>query len=627
MRNASIDIESKNKRFINYIYILLSILVFLSPLLYVDALHNPSALPRSALLGVFSSACLIVFISFLFNDGVHLHFPKAATFLLAFVFWTLLSLSWSEHKPSSYIALMSLLGLFVLFLSASQVRGWNQFRTIILLSVVAASIAALIGLLQNWGIDLFGIRYVLTMGSTFYFKTHATLYFDLIFPVSLALLLTLENRYAKLIISAMSGLILGYLLESHARGAWLALASVVLMLSLFFVKRSNTRSLVILRVKKNWGFIALVILIGVVIFSVPGKVEERWQQKTEKGVIFDNSTDVRLVNYRNSIDLLIDNPMVGVGYGAFWKGFREHMNHPMHNAGSYEYNYMYRLHNDLYQIFIELGLIGGFIALGFYYYSAKSGVTAIRRGISDNEKIICLGLIFALFASGIHSLVDFPLHKPSSSIQMFLWLGLLASYEKNKYITFDSISKSIKLLISFLVIILVATTQIFYYQSLLGNHYFYKSDVAINSGDCNSAKNYIDKSHDHFSLYLPAHLARVDIYNNCEKSDEKLFDVINSELLWDDTNIQALLKRGDMYYTLGAYDRSLKDYSKVVAILPQRPLALMKVAVAKIALGDVQAGVAELQKLEQIFPEFTPIQDVMKQLNIVPISTSPSDNN
>lgn len=616
--------EKQGHGFVEYIYILIAALVFLSPLLYINALHNPSALPRSALLGIFSSAALLVFIRFLFKKEIRFHVPKASIFLLAFVFWALLSLEWSAHQPSSYIALMSLSGLFTVFLSAAQLRGLYRLRNILLLSVVAASIAAAIGLLQNWGIDLFGLRYVLTMGSTFYFKTHATLYFDLIFPASLALLLILEKTHTKLIISIMSGLILGYLLESHTRGAWLALVSVAFILSMFFIIRSNTRSLVFLRLKKNWVFFVLIILIGVFIFSVPGKVEKRWNQKTENGVVFDSSTDVRLVNYRNSLELIKKNPLAGVGYGAFWKGFREYMNHPKLNPNSYEYNYMYRLHNDLYQIFVELGLVGGFVFLAFGYYSIKSGVSAVRGDINDNEKIICLGLIVALFASGVHSLVDFPLHKPSSAIQIFLWLGLLASYDTKKYITFDKVSTSIKVLIAFCIIIFISITQVFYYKYLLGNHYFYKADIALNSGECGSAKRYIDESQNYFSLYLPSHLKRVDIYIDCEKSDEKLFNVIDSELSWDDTNIHALLKRGDMYYRLGLYDRSLKDYSSAVAILPQRPLALMKVVIAKIALGDVQGGIKELQNLEQKFPDYTPVKNVLKQLNVTPKVTVPA---
>jgi O-antigen ligase len=610
--------EYQDQRFTNYIYIVIATLVFLSPLLYFNPLHNPSALPRSALLGVFSGIGLLIFVGFLFKGGVRFHAPKASVFLLVFVFWALLSVSWSVHKPSSYIALMSLSGLLVAFLGATQIHGFYRLRNIVLLSVVAASIAAVIGLLQNWGMDYYHLRYVFTMGSTFYFKTHATLYFDLIFPVSLALLLTLDKTYTKLTVSVLSGFILGYLLESHTRGAWLALVSVAFFLAIFFIIRSNVRSLVFLRVKKNWVFVALVILIGFTIFSAPGKVEKRWQQKTENGAIFDSSTGVRLVNYRNSLELIKNNPLTGVGYGAFWKGFREYMNHPKLNPNSYEYNYMYRLHNDLYQIFVELGLVGGFVFLAFCYYSIKSGVSAIRGDINDNEKIICLGLIAALFASGMHSLVDFPLHKPSSAIQMFLWLGLLASYDKTKYITLDNISKSIKILIALIIIAFIIFTQIFYYRYLWSNHYFYKADVALRLGDCGSAKKYIDESQGYFSLYLPSHFNRVNIYIECEKSDEKLFNVITSELFWDDTNIQALLKRGDLYYQLGLYDRSLKDYSKAVAILPQRPLALMKVAVAKIALGDVQSGINELKNLEKRFPEYTPVKNVLKQLNVVP---------
>lgn len=607
---------SQNPLFIKFIFIVTAVMVFLSPLLYVDALHNPSALPRSALLGAVSSVFLLGFIWFLFKDKLSVHISSTSILLFIFVLWSSVSLLWSEHKPNSYIELVLLWGLFIVFLFASQLRSGKALKNIVILSVIAASIAALIGILQNWGVEPIALRYELSMGSTFHFRTHATLYLDLIFPVSLVLILIAKNTRSKLFFSVMSGCILGYLLESHTRGSWLALIGLVVILLLFFAIRSKARTLISKKLRKSWRFVILVALIGFTVLIIPGQVEERWQQKTEKGVILDSSSSVRLVNYRNSLDMFVENPVLGVGYGGFWKAFREYMNHPTLNPNSYESRYMYRLHNDLYQIFLELGLIGGLLAIGFYFFSIRAGISAIGSDIDDDDKLICFGLILALLASGIHSMVDFPLHKPSSAIQIFLWLGLLASFEKTKVIALDFLDKNAKILMLLIALVYVIATQTFYYKYLSGNHYFYKADIAIENGDCEAAKKYIDQSHQYFDFYFFSHLHRVDIYVQCEKSQEKLFNVINEELIWDDSNIQALLKRGDIYYQLGLYDRSLKDYSRVVAILPHRPLGAFKQAAAKIALGDIQTGVMELKRLEQAHPDYKPVKDLLRQLNV-----------
>lgn len=612
-----------NPQFVKFIYIVTAVMVFLSPLLYVDALHNPSALPRSVFLGFISSVFLIGFIGYLFKGKLRLKVTSSFILLLAFVLWSSLSLLWSVHKPNSYIELVHLWGLFIVFIFATQFQGERVLKNIVILSVIAATIAAFIGLLQNWGIEVLSLRYLYTMGSTFYFKTHATLYFDLIFPVSIALVLLAKRMHSKLVFSVMSGCILGYLLESHTRGAWLALVSLSVMLLLFFLIKSKTRTLIFSRLRKSWAYVVLVFLIGVSILTIPGQVEQRWQEKTEKGIVFESSTSVRLVNYRNSLDLFSENPVLGVGYGAFWKGFREYMNHPTLNPNSYGSRVMFRLHNDLYQIFIELGLIGGLLAIGFYYFSIKSGIKAIGGDdISDDEKIICFGLVLALFASGVHSVVDFPLHKPSSAMQMFLWLGLLVSFDKGKFITLDFVEKRIKIGIMLVLMFYIIAVQMFYYRYLQGNHYFYKAESALESENCGAAINHIDQSHNYFDFYMPSHSTRVDIYKQCEKSEEKLFNTMNEELIWDDTQITALLQRGDMYYELGLYERSLKDYSKVVNILPHRPLAAFKKAAAKIALGDIQVGIMELKLLEQTHPDYKPVKDLLQRINAVPKRTT-----
>ncbi len=606
----------KKNNHIWVIIIFLSLMVFFSPLLYISPLHNPSALPRSAMLALISGLMLSGFSLFALRYKLQLILTRQLSYLILFVLWCSLSLVWSVHNASSYNQLMQLWPLLLVFVFASLLRGELKGRglmIIVVVSVVAASMAAITGLWQNWGLDVFGLRYYDFMGSTFYLSNHAVLYFDLVFPVSLALITVVPDKKLKWLLALMSASILGYLLESHSRGSWLALTGILLISLLAIVLCKGIRLFIVEKCKGSWKMLLLVFVMGGAIFIAPGQVDKKWQEKTQVSAVVEGGATVRLVSYRNAINLLLDNPVTGVGYGAFWKGFREYTNTPLVNPYFDENKTLYRLHSDIYQIFIETGLVGGLLILGFLFYSLKSAIKLVLYHKNSDERILLTGVLLAILASLIHSLVDFPLLKPSSASQFFLWLGIIAAFSQGRAFSLPD-SRVFRLGVLSISIIYFLIVGTFYTSYLVANHYFYKADMAFANNDCTQAKSYIDKSVNLFGLHLFSRLKRVDIYLQCESDKEILFNALNTELAWNDTEVTALLRRGDMYYSIGLYDKSQQDYAKVLSILPHRPLGAFKVAVTRIAQGNREQGVVELKSIAQKFPDFKPARDVLLQL-------------
>lgn len=606
----------KNNNYMLVIISLLSIMVFLSPLLYISSLHNPSALPRSAMLALVSGLMLSVFSLFTLRYKLQLVLTHQLSYLILFVLWCSLSLVWSVHNASSYNQLMQLWPLLLVFVFASQIRErlkGSGLMIIAVMSVMAAFMAAITGLWQNWGFSVFGLRYYNFMGSTFYLSNHAVLYFDLVFPVSLALIIVVPDKKLKWLLALMSASILGYLLESHSRGSWLALVGILLVSLLAVVFSRGIRLFIAEKCKHSWKMLLLVFVMGGAIFIAPGQVDKKWQEKTQVSAVVEGGATVRLVSYRNALNLFLDNPVKGVGYGAFWKGFREYANTPQVNPHFDENKTLYRLHSDIYQIFIETGLVGGLLILGFLFYSLKSAFRLVLHHENSDERILLIGLLLAVLASLIHSLVDFPLLKPSSALQFFLWLGIIASFSKGRAFSLPD-KRVFRVGLLSISVVYFSIVGAFYTSYLAANHYFYKADVAFANNDCTQAKSYIDKSVNLFGLHLFSRLKRVDIYLQCENDKEALFNVLNTELSWNDTEVIALLRRGDIYYSIGLYQKSQQDYAKVIEILPHRPLGRFKMAVTRIALGNKEQGIAELKAIAQKFPNFKPAGDALLKI-------------
>lgn len=81
------------------------------------------------------------------------------------------------------------------------------------------------------------------------------------------------------------------------------------------------------------------------------------------------STSIRLKWYKNAYAMLNDNPLTGVGYGAFRKGFAPYASTPNIVTSLQEDHAVAQLHNDPYQIFLELGIIGGSLIIFILHIS------------------------------------------------------------------------------------------------------------------------------------------------------------------------------------------------------------------------------------------------------------------
>lgn len=593
------------------IYII-SFSLLLSPVVYSKLFYDASHIPRMVLLSIASVPGIFVLL-FTLLQKQYFKFHKIHLLVLLFLIWATLSITWTVDFGNYAYEIINLWGYIGLFFIATYIAHYKNITILFVFTLTGALYASIIALLQNYGINPpYIYESASVMHSTFGFKNHFALYLDLIIPLAISLMLATESKKLRWLFVIASGILAGTLLELHTRGSWMTLFFWLLLTFVILFYFHNRKPELLSLIKRRRYELLSVLLLSCLIFASQGQIDEKWQRPITKGEVLDTSSKDRLIMYYNSIGMIKDNPFTGVGYGAFWKGFREYMNHPVIIKRSSSANYVYRLHNDPLQFFTEIGIPGGTLYLVIVFTILYMGLKVFNAQSNPYHKIIILGLVMSVSASFLHSLIDFPLHKPSSAIQYWVTLGLLSGlYIKH----FNKPSKvnNFYVVLSLLVILLfslVATT--FHVKNTKGNYYHRK---AILSGNCTEARKYIDKSIEEGGFYLMSHGYRVSIHIECRTPTPKLLQIIEEELAWDPTNIKALFYRGRVFLASGYPVRALKDFRKIVQILPHREHAKLYIAKSLLAMGKKHEAIISLENTIKDHPDFDNAVTLYNQIN------------
>ena len=595
------------------IALLLACALFLSPLLYFEALFNPFELPRYTMISIVSilvSAFLIIKL-WRSPDGAHWHPINIVIGIFALV--TAASGLWALDSGGYYLSIVPFVALILIYFVSTHL---HQHTTLLLgVTLIVALYAAIIGLLQSQNINPFNYRDADIMGSTFFYKNHAALYFDLVIPASLSLILITKNAWLRWSITIACAICLSYILETHTRGSWLALSITLLAVVIFLAIKKSQLEKVIQSIKKvKYELLAIAILTCTALYS-PSQMDESWSRESYYGEeVLDTSSSARLTIYKNSLNMLVENPM-GVGFGSFWKGFREYTNHPEVIPMTDANIVVYRAHSEPLQYFLELGLFGGFLVLFIFFYLMSIGVKTILSIEKTKYKILCLGLCSSLLASALHGVVDFPLHKPSSALQFWVLAGLLVGFANslsNKRLTI----RQTRITLAGFALLLVVITPIsanLYYDYIPGNIHHQNAVLAVDT-DCDTAITEIEAALDRSPYFFRTHNSRVDIYFKCVKDNNKLLPVLNQELAIDNNNVKALLKRGYIQLEQRQFEAAYKDFNKIKQLLPHRVYGKFGIAQTLLSSGNIQPGIIELKKVIKEHPEFN---EAKKQLSSV----------
>lgn len=593
---------------------ILACLLFVSPLLYVGVLRDPSDLPRYAALAFFVCLSYIVYVAYFFKGAVKISYTFVVLLALLYLLLAGFSGGWAVSPSTNLIYTIRLLCYVALFFIAVQIGSQRSIRIFLIASLLSAGITALIGLLQNHGYNIFGLR-AHAMGGTFTFKNHMALYLDLVIPAGFTLLLLSKNRIQEYVFAACLSLCLLYIFNAHTRGSYLALGVACIMcLAGYAAIPAIRKNLKLHFFEKKWTLAAIFLVVAVVA-QLPGKADWYEHRKKFSGDTVDMATRERLTAYNNVLSLIKENPVLGTGYGTFWKAYRPFTNHPLVSPRSNENLVFYRMHNDLLQIIVELGLTGGILCLAIIILSYKYGLRVLAVSQEPGKQLLLFGVLLSLSASLTHSMVDFPLIKPSSAEQIWLYLGLISGlYASHRSNTASIGTAWIKISTAVFAALLTISMGLYYRAYIIGSYYARKAEISLKNKNCGDSINYIEKSQKEFGHDFFVHRVRTYIQIDCNRNMSGLYDVLSQELAWDNTNIPALLKRGYILLASNWFDRAERDFKRVMYLLPNRASGFVGEAYVLTARGDYQQADKLLKRLQSRFPDNPDVKHAVERL-------------
>lgn len=201
-----------------------------------------------------------------------------------------------------------------------------------------------------------------------------------------------------------------FLSKSRAGIFFFATACTFFSLSVLFRKNA----------KKAVWFILFGALLGCLLLSWLGGDRALKELAT---AIYSSEYVGRVMLHGEARNILADHPLFGIGIGAFSGIF------PMYRTG-FRISFYEHLHNDIFQLLIELGIIGfSAVVLVFVTFLLKF-LMAGAKTKSLYKYYTSLGIFASFFYLGLHSLVDFPMriNAISSLFVMLLSLALLVMH-------------------------------------------------------------------------------------------------------------------------------------------------------------------------------------------------------
>lgn len=286
--------------------------------------------------------------------------------MIAFVGWMIVSSFYSGHVPStedsstywlyfSYNMLLFVpIGLFV------ERERWIDW----IFLVLAISL-----MLNNMVIEV-QLYYGSDRPVTFLrgaFMQSAILYVVLL-PIYLILALRARTRAMKILCWAFFLLSFGAFILLKTRGALLTMLVILPSMILFFVRD----------VKRLLAIAALFILSATIFFSIYPEAVERIE--TVKKFDAEQSVSERFLMWRSALDMIGDNPMMGVGFGNFEQKYQREYIQPEARE-----RWQGHAHNTYLQLWAETGLIGLAIYCSMFGYIL---VWSWRRRSSDYAAMI-----------------------------------------------------------------------------------------------------------------------------------------------------------------------------------------------------------------------------------------------
>jgi len=345
---------------------------------------------------------LILTAGYLFQKNGPLRIPAIVWIIIFLLALSAESMAWSFNLYKSWWSLKHAAGYAALFWFVYILRGELWWRALLWTVAWGAGFNAALGIAQANGIELFAgyFRQAAPPAGTLANKNLLGSYLVVALPAVLYLMISSRRWIER--ISAGVVLIAGVtaLFYVHSIASWISSLSAG-----FFLIAWSFRS------KRVVAIVIICIAVVCAAFVGANKIQH---------------SETRWAFNLNGLAIIKDHPQGGVGLGAFKTvyGFYRNAITDTPIAGFSKNRQPSRIHNDLIQAFVELGIAGGLTYIAIF---AVLIAMAWRVGTS-----MSMCLISGVIGLGINSLMDFPLQLPMVPVVIAVFAGIITGLYVDK---------------------------------------------------------------------------------------------------------------------------------------------------------------------------------------------------
>lgn len=396
--------------------------VALAPLVFLPSLYDPANLPQSAFIQVSALLLLALHLS---RRPASLPRPPLVWPLGAFLAWSALSLLWAGNRYEGTLVWMhwaacALIGLVAI----DVVCGPREARAVFLSLFAGGVTVALLGALQHLvHFDL--LPQAFPPAATFVNKNMAAGFVVMVIPIGAALLLETRTRAPAAGLLAGTGLMALFLVFTQSRSAWLALLAQGMLAAAVWLAGRGWSAWV------RWAVPAAGLALALVL-AMPRL--EGWRDAlptpdaAAREQVFRMDVKVasvrtRLAIWRNTLEMVADHPLGGVGLGnqplAYPAYARRAVVDPSAAAGL-QLDYA---HNDYLQLLAELGVVGLGLLAWLGVTLAKTAVAAVR-----GAGVPALAAVAGLLGVLADATFSFPCYRAVPPLVAAVLLGMLCRW-------------------------------------------------------------------------------------------------------------------------------------------------------------------------------------------------------
>jgi O-antigen ligase len=501
----------------------------------------------------------------LLRPNISLRIYKIDILIVLYVIFILASYLRTNGTSLNYKAILpQITGIAFFYLMRIYIKPTHIKNILFAVSIVSL-ICSIYGILQFLKVDPLVWDHLKTTPrsvSTFGHKNYFGMFLILTLPIIIYSLIVTKNKIFKVLFAF--SLIISYLalMVSNCRGAFIIFTILGILIPI--ISFNKLKVIFNFRNKAITALALLPLLLLIVAIATPAEIKENI-----KKIITEKQYQDRVNIYIASLEVVSNNPFLGVGNGNFLISHVKNIHH------KYQYSQPIQLldhcHNEYIEILLESGIFAFAIYLLLFLYLLVRLFRVRNKTENRDITILSILLFWSLMAFCLYSLFD--IAPRFSSTSLFLWLTIalfviLIENEPYKTININNVLVKNRIFTGLIAFVIIFSASILFVKIV---------------SNCFS---------DHY----------LELANRTNDPPKKI-QYLNEAVKLQPKSIEAIYQRGYLEFQLDNIQNSLSDYKKIDTLAPNYININHNIASCYYKIGSFSEAKLYLLKSISLYPD------------------------